>query len=330
MLGSPLGLLAHGSNGIVERAVQTVEGQIRVMKLALEGRLGHRVDAEANVVTFVVEYASYLINRLEVGRDGKTAYERTKGKSASVLGLEFGEKLLWRKKAQAKLDKINSRWDFGIFAGVRARSGEFWVATKNGVFKARAVRRIPAGDQWSYDTVSWVKNVPWNLYANHAEADGDIPEDKAVDVETEAGPERNGQAVPPVIVKTRQVAPRAFQIRKDDAEKFGYTKGCAGCSSWFRGLGRQPHSDECRNRFAKVMKEDAKYKNAAKRKQEFEDRMKEKHARRETKKRGMNTVLQPNSQEGVADDKQDVSGDQESGSGEAVGPAADGGGAGVG
>ena len=108
-----------------------------------------------------------------------------------------------------------------------------------------------------------VKNVPWNLYANHAEADGDIPEDKAVDVEHGVVLERTGQAVPPVVVKTRQVAPRAFQIRNEDAEKYGYTRGCAGCSSWFRGLGRQPHSDECRDRFAKVMKEDAKYKNAS-------------------------------------------------------------------
>ena len=68
---------SHGSNGIVERAVQTVEGQIRVMKLALEGRLGQKIDAEANVVVFMVEYASYLINMLEVGKDGKTGYERT-------------------------------------------------------------------------------------------------------------------------------------------------------------------------------------------------------------------------------------------------------------
>ncbi len=51
----------------MERAVQTVEGQIRVMKLALEGRSGKMVEAEASVVTFMAEYASDLINRLETG-----------------------------------------------------------------------------------------------------------------------------------------------------------------------------------------------------------------------------------------------------------------------
>ena len=53
----PIG--SHASNGIVERAVQTVKGQIRVMKIALEARLG------------MAEYASFL---LKLGKDGKTAH----------------------------------------------------------------------------------------------------------------------------------------------------------------------------------------------------------------------------------------------------------------
>jgi len=112
---------SKGSNGLVERAVQTIEGQIRVMKLALEGRLGMKVDAEANVVAFMADYAAYLVNRLEVGKDGKTAYERVKGKSATVLGLEFGEKLMWKVKPKQKMDKTSTRWEYGIFMGVRQK-----------------------------------------------------------------------------------------------------------------------------------------------------------------------------------------------------------------
>ena len=61
--------------------------------------------------------------------------------------------------------------------------------------------------------------------------------------------------------------PRAFQIRKEDAE--------------VHGLGRQPHTSECS---ADVMKEDARYQNSEKRKQEFEDRMREKTARYQARK----------------------------------------------
>ena len=46
----------------MERAVQTVESQIRVMKISLEARLGIQVDAGAKIVAFMAEYASFLLN----------------------------------------------------------------------------------------------------------------------------------------------------------------------------------------------------------------------------------------------------------------------------
>ena len=276
---------SKGSNGIVERAVQTIEGQIRVMKLALEGRLGQKIDAEANVVAFMAEYAAYLVNRLEVGKDGKTAYERVKGKSATVLGLEFGEKLMWKKKPKLKMDKIGSRWEYGIFLGIRPRSGEVWVATEEGVMKARSVKRIPIDDRWNLDSIKWVKHVPWNRYKDDEDADGDIPEEKLANEQEAANRPYQPREVPsPVVIKMKTSAPREFQIRKEDAEKHGYTRGCPGCSSWFRGLGRQPHTDKCQSRFEELMKEDARVKNARKRKEEFEEKVTERQTKKQLKK----------------------------------------------
>ena len=42
------------------------------------------------------------------------------------------------------------------------------------------------------------------------------------------------------------------------ADKHGVTRGCAGCSSWFRGLGRQPRSEACRERFRDLLRDDAR------------------------------------------------------------------------
>lgn len=106
---SPVG--SSGSNGIVEREAQSIEGKLRTMLSALEGRLGCKIDAKEKVVVFMAEHAAYAQNRLEVGADGTTAYERTKGKSAKVLGLGFGEKLLWKVRPKSgKLEKLKSRW----------------------------------------------------------------------------------------------------------------------------------------------------------------------------------------------------------------------------
>ena len=40
----------------------------------------------------------------------------------------FGEKV----RQKNKLEKLNPRWEYGVFVGVKVISGEIWVATKEG------------------------------------------------------------------------------------------------------------------------------------------------------------------------------------------------------
>ena len=84
------------------------------------------------------------MNRLHKGSDGKVPLERLRGKSVTVKGLEFGEKVLYRLKPKSTqegsfLEKLNKRFDFGIFVGVRRVSREAVIATKrrNSVRKVR-------------------------------------------------------------------------------------------------------------------------------------------------------------------------------------------------
>jgi hypothetical protein len=78
---------SSGSNGIVEKGVGDVEGEVRAMFLGFQERLGRKVDARERIVAFIPEYAAYLMNRLVQGADGKVAYERIKGKKPSILGI---------------------------------------------------------------------------------------------------------------------------------------------------------------------------------------------------------------------------------------------------
>ena len=41
------------------------------------------------------------------------------------------------------MEKLNARWEFGIFVGVRRSSNEFLISDKEGVRFVRSVRRIP-------------------------------------------------------------------------------------------------------------------------------------------------------------------------------------------
>ena len=90
------------------------------------------MDARERIVAFIPEYAAYLLNRLQQGNDGKVPYERLKGKRPTILGIEFGEKVLYKLRMGAQMEKINPRLEYGIFVGIRRRSNEVILATPEG------------------------------------------------------------------------------------------------------------------------------------------------------------------------------------------------------
>ena len=65
--------------------------------------------------------------------DGKTAYERLKGKRAKTLGIEFGEGVHWRmKQAKGALGKSDSLWSDGVFLRIKGKTGEIIVGDAEG------------------------------------------------------------------------------------------------------------------------------------------------------------------------------------------------------
>ena len=267
---------SKGSNGIVERTVQEVEGILRSVYLGLQDRLGRKVSTRERIVAFIPDYVGYLINRLKKGEDGKVGYERCKGKKPTVIGVEFGEKLLFRRRTGQKMEKMNERWQYGIFVGVRRRSNEPMIATKLGVVMARSVKRIPVEKRWTVDTLDWVRHAPWHLYKDAEDCDGDIPEgvsaeereEKKVVIEKGDSGEKRTK-----YVDVREHVPRDFYISRKDAERLH--RGCPGCNSWFKGA-KMPHNEECRETFRRLMKDEAKVRNAETRKAEFEEKIRRK------------------------------------------------------
>ena len=89
------------SNGRAENAVRRVEEQVRTMKLALESAIRTELDVHHPVFAWLVEHAADVLVKCAVGRDGRTPYERTKGKRYGGLVFEFGSAV--RVKYQGKL-----------------------------------------------------------------------------------------------------------------------------------------------------------------------------------------------------------------------------------
>ena len=60
------------SNGAAERAVQEFMSQLRAVKLGLESRIGGKIGTSSVVIEWMVEHATFLLNRYLRGHDGKT------------------------------------------------------------------------------------------------------------------------------------------------------------------------------------------------------------------------------------------------------------------
>ena len=66
------------SNGFVERAVQTLEGQIRNLEAALEDRNGWKIPTTHAVVHWLLRHALYLNTKYHLGND-TSALARARG-----------------------------------------------------------------------------------------------------------------------------------------------------------------------------------------------------------------------------------------------------------
>ena len=122
----------------------------------------------------------------------------------------------------------------------------------------------------------------WNRFQGDEQADGEIPEGKAVELPPQET--KVDQAPQGLTIITKRQVPREFYITKKDAENHGYTRGCLGCGSWFRGVGKQPHMVECRERFRKLMSDDARVQLANQKRQRFAEKEQERKRRKEEKR----------------------------------------------
>ena len=90
------------SNGVIERAVGLVAGQARILKAALEHRIGTRIPLHARILCWLVEIVVYPMNWCDIGSDGKTPLQRLHGRRDNTPILEFGEKILYMPAKPAR------------------------------------------------------------------------------------------------------------------------------------------------------------------------------------------------------------------------------------
>ena len=184
--------------------------------------------------------------------DGKTACERRKQKSYRKALIPFGELVMFMPIEKPK-DKGEVRYRVGIMLGVVDRSDEVVTGTPKRVFKARAVHRMPAGQQGDARHAKSIRGVPWQQ--NPAEAAEGEPVSMARIVGVPMVPSEHRPVVP--VVDPREYRVRRFYIRREvELVKFGYAENCDGCNAAQLGAEAKPHGEGCGERIRQAMMND--------------------------------------------------------------------------
>ena len=260
------------SNGYAERAVQSVEGMTRTLKLNLERNLGRHVPCAHPVMMWLVEHSAEVLNRYLVGRDGKTAYEKLKGKKYRGEMYEFGIAVLHRHPGKPEGGRMTARWDDGIWLGKTVGSDEHIIASADGkIVRCRSITRKPESESWNAENIMKIKVTPWHLkgYISDKEEKEDETEERHVQVHRAEDPEvpvremgsggLNPEALVPEPV-IRSSVPRDLYVKPQHLRDYEYTKGCRKCDAMKEGdssYASRSHSSACRQRIRERLEESA-------------------------------------------------------------------------
>ena len=258
------------SNGFIERAIQDLQGQVRTVKAATERMIGEKIPKGHCLMWWLVEWCCTVLNRCAKGEDGRTAFQRVKGRQSHRHVCKFGEQVMWKpmKTAANRRNKDEPRWEEGSWLGVIFETDEVIIGKENGVVKCRDVRRMPEEDQGNAKELLKVKGwpmipIPGRGYrpisstANAGE-DGEISENEEMAEEPQADVDENIE-----LAETVENEPdkqmRGMRIRKQEITKYGKTEGCRACRTAKADGSTKPgyyHNEECRRRIQEKMKND--------------------------------------------------------------------------
>ena len=112
------------SNGMVENAVLLLRGVIRTIKCHVESCTQEELWEDSPILPWLVEHAGSMLSMCQKDRDCRTPLERLHGKKPAQEFVSFGEKVLARPISSEPLNRMNPRYKFAVWLGVRNNSAE--------------------------------------------------------------------------------------------------------------------------------------------------------------------------------------------------------------
>ena len=217
---------SHASNGAAERAILELARQVRTLASAFESRYKKPLETEGNVFSWLVRHAGWLISRFLVKQDGRSPYERLRGRDFRGEVVECCE-VVHYKLDREKTGKLDNQSSVGVWLGKSLASDEHFLGTTQGIRRCRSIWRRPEERRWEVKYLDGMVGLPWQ------------PKGEPTVV-----PSHNQAPSTPA-----RRAPSVY-ITLERQLKHGPTPGCPGCHC--DDTDPKPHNAECRQRFEKL------------------------------------------------------------------------------
>ena len=121
-----------------------------------------KIPLDANIIPRIVRRAAICYSRYAVGEDGRTAYERLRGRTRRATVVPMGEKV-WYKQLGGGGDRKNkseTEWFPGVWLGPATSSSETLIGTARGVVNASAITRFGMAETLDINAILDMEGTP--------------------------------------------------------------------------------------------------------------------------------------------------------------------------
>ena len=157
---------SHASNGIVERGILELSRQARTLVSAIESKFPtFRILPGEIHYPWLIRHSAWLLTRYLIKKDGRSAYERLRGREFKGEIVELYEQVHF-KVASSEKQKLDSQTNKGIWLGKTVSSDEHLIGTAKGIRRCRSLWRMPEERRWSLKAFTEWSGLPWQPKGN--------------------------------------------------------------------------------------------------------------------------------------------------------------------
>ena len=122
----------HTANGCVEMAVREVKRQCRTLRISAEQNTSVRIADDSPILSWLPRFAAQVMNKMRIGKDGKTSEMRRTGRRWRKPITQLGEKDWFRRIGEDGVSSCASRMTQGIFGCLGIDELGRWYSVADG------------------------------------------------------------------------------------------------------------------------------------------------------------------------------------------------------